>query len=144
MPTAWSWPTATRELNDPREQYQRFSSSRSDRRKGGDAEAVGQIDEDYVRALEYGMVPTAGLGIGIDRLVMLITGAPSIRDVILFPLHEAHARGRSALQRAEQTQDVAPSVAAPIGSLWTWVPADGIPGRCAAARTVPRSSDWRF
>ncbi|MEO8377025.1 MAG: amino acid--tRNA ligase-related protein, partial [Candidatus Sumerlaeota bacterium] len=73
------------ELNDPREQYQRFQEQLQ-RRERGDLEAVGQIDEDYVRALEYGMPPTAGLGIGIDRLVMLMTGAQSIRDVILFPL----------------------------------------------------------
>jgi lysyl-tRNA synthetase class 2 len=73
------------ELNDPAEQYQRFAEQVR-RREGGDLEAVGRIDEDYVRALEYGMVPTAGLGVGIDRLVMLLTGAASIRDVILFPL----------------------------------------------------------
>jgi lysyl-tRNA synthetase class 2 len=78
------------ELNDPREQYERFMEQ-VERRKGGDMEAVGQIDEDYVRALEYGMVPTAGLGIGIDRLVMLLTGAASIRDVILFPLMKPRA-----------------------------------------------------
>lgn len=73
------------ELNDPREQFERFREQVV-RRASGDMEAVGQIDEDYVRALEHGMVPTAGLGIGIDRLVMLLTGAATIRDVILFPL----------------------------------------------------------
>ncbi len=80
------------ELNDPREQHQRFSEQVR-RREGGDLEAVGQVDEDYVRALEYGMVPTAGLGIGIDRLVMLLTGASSIRDVILFPLMKPAKEG---------------------------------------------------
>ncbi|MBI1292439.1 lysine--tRNA ligase [bacterium] len=82
------------ELNDPREQYERFKEQ-VDRRKGGDMEAVGQIDEDYVRALEYGMVPTAGLGIGIDRMAMLLTGAASIRDVILFPLMKPRAEAET-------------------------------------------------
>jgi lysyl-tRNA synthetase class 2 len=73
------------ELNDPREQYQCFAEQVA-RKKAGDDEAMAQIDEDYVRALEYGMPPTAGLGIGIDRIVMLFTQQASIRDVVLFPL----------------------------------------------------------
>ncbi len=73
------------ELNDPRDQYERFAEQVA-RRRAGDEEAVGRIDEDYVRALEYGMVPAAGIGIGIDRLVMIATRSASIRDVILFPL----------------------------------------------------------
>lgn len=73
------------ELNDPGEQYARFAAQ-AERRKLGDEEAVGRIDEDYVRALEHGMCPTAGIGIGIDRLVMSMTASSSIRDVILFPL----------------------------------------------------------
>ncbi len=71
------------ELNDPEEQHQRFIEQTS-RREGGDEEAM-VMDEDYIRALSYGMPPAAGIGIGIDRFVMLLTNKQSIRDVILFP-----------------------------------------------------------
>src|SRR5260370_32959695 len=70
------------ELNDPAEQERRFLAQIA---KGGD-QVPKQLDVDYIRALSHGMPPTAGEGIGIDRLTMLLTDSPSIRDVILFPL----------------------------------------------------------
>ncbi len=77
------------ELNDPRDQRRRLEDQ-TRLRAGGDDEAM-PIDEDYIRALEYGMPPTAGLGMGIDRLTMLLTNQQSIRDVILFPLLKPEA-----------------------------------------------------
>ena len=71
------------ELNDPKEQRERMLQQLRERDLGD--EEAQRLDEDYIRALEYGLPPTAGEGIGVDRLVMLLTNAPSIRDVILFP-----------------------------------------------------------
>ena len=80
------------ELNDPDDQRARFEDQVS-QRAAGDDEAQ-QFDADYVRALEYGMPPTGGIGVGIDRLVMLLAGEESIRDVILFPAMRSETSGR--------------------------------------------------
>lgn len=82
------------ELNDPKEQYDRFNDQMIQRERGDEEAMI--MDEDYIRALSYGMPPAAGIGIGIDRFVMLLTNQPSIRDVILFP-HMRPERNREDL-----------------------------------------------
>jgi lysyl-tRNA synthetase class 2 len=87
------------ELNDPAEQHQRFVEQMSERERGDEEAMV--MDDDYIRALSYGMPPAAGIGIGIDRFVMLLTNKHSIRDVILFP----HMRPERKAGDANQSED---------------------------------------
>ncbi len=89
------------ELNDPKEQYERFVDQMSERERGDEEAMV--LDEDYIRALSYGMPPAAGIGIGIDRLVMLLTNKHSIRDVILFP-HMRPEKGNFTTEDTESSE----------------------------------------
>jgi lysyl-tRNA synthetase class 2 len=89
------------ELNDPEEQYQRFKDQVIQRERGDEEAMV--MDEDYIRALSYGMPPAAGIGVGIDRLVMLLANKHSIRDVILFP-HLRPEKAEGSKQQAEGKQ----------------------------------------
>ena len=77
-------------MNDPAEQRRRFEQQLAERDRGDDE--AHAMDEDYVRALSYGLPPTGGEGIGIDRLTMILTGSRSIRDVTLFPLMRPQAQ----------------------------------------------------
>jgi lysyl-tRNA synthetase class 2 len=86
------------ELNDPENQRSRFEEQLKERERGD--EEAHQMDEDYIRALSYGMPPAGGVGVGVDRLAMLLTNSQTIRDVILFPLLRPEKAGTT-----EDTED---------------------------------------
>ena len=96
----WEMANAYSELNDPDDQRERFKAQEAALRAGD--EEANTTDEDFLRALEYGMPPTGGIGFGIDRMVMILTGAETIRDALLFPTLKSQGEAKNAANNAAQ------------------------------------------
>ena len=118
------------ELNDPIDQYERFVEQMRLSEKGDDEAMI--IDHDFIRALEYGMPPTSGMGIGMDRLVMLMTGQTTIQEVLLFPQMRPEKVQRRDKEEAYTALGIAAEWVAPLqkaGILTIDALADAVPGK---------------
>ncbi len=111
----WEMANAYSELNDPIDQRERFSLHRK-RHLLPEMRKQNHTDEDFMNALEIGMPPTGGIGFGIDRMCMLLTGAEAIRDVLLFPTMKSQGSAKNEANNVAQTAAAAPAETAKLTS----------------------------